>query len=303
MLFDEIRAEMKILLFLTLCSLPISWCVKDKTWWKYTTIYEVFLPSFNDGNGDGMGDLKGLKLIIDTVFNHCSDEHPWFIKSIHKEDPYTDYFIWKDPKGYDKDGNPLPPNNWLSVFSGSAWKWNDRRKQFYLHRFSPQQPDFNLRNTAVKNELKKIMKFWVEKGVAGFRFDATKFLLEDEHFRDEPVSSPDVEVPYQYSDLKHIYTDNLPDSYKLLHELRTFLEKLTQKYQDFERIMANEDYIDGRLLYQYYGSDTYRIMHLPLNFILTLTVHYHNSSHYHKTINTYLNGLPEGAVPNWNVSY
>ncbi|XP_065210592.1 maltase 1-like [Planococcus citri] len=352
-------------LFLTLCLLQISWCTVDRTWWKYTTMYEVYLPSFKDGNGDGMGDLiglrtkldhfveigvetiyitphypspmvdggyditdftavhpdmgtmkdfeiliremnvRGLKLVIDVVLNHCSDQHHWFNKSVHREDPYTDFFLWQDPKGYNSDGTAVPPNNWCSVFGGSVWKWNDKRKQFYLHQFTTKQPDLNLRNEFVKNELKKILKFWVEKGVAGFRMDAVKFFVEDEQLRDEPVSSSDIKVPYYNRDLIHTRTQNQPESYQLLHELRIFLEKVTKKYTDFQRILLTEAYYlkysEIELFYRWYGTKKYRISHQPLNFFLTIDNNNKNSSYYHTAINTYLGGLPEEAVPNWNM--
>ncbi|XP_065225005.1 alpha-glucosidase-like isoform X2 [Planococcus citri] len=343
-----------LFVLLTLCMLQISWCKIDQTWWKHTTIYEVFLPSFKDGNGDGMGDLKGLisKLdhfvdlgietvyitphyespmvdsgyditnfvavnpvmgtmedfemlikemkIRDLIINHSSDEHPWFIKSVNKEHPYTDYFIWKDPKGYDTNGKPTVPNNWLNVFGGSAWEWNDKRKQFYYHQFTPKQPDFNLRNKLLKTEIKKIFKFWLDKGVAGFRLDAVKHLLEDAEFRDEPVSSPDIKVPIQYQDLRHIYTQNVWDSYQFLHELRVFIERVTRKFTDFERVLISEDYVEGELLTKYYGTEKYKIVHVPLNFNLAYIIRYENANYYHNVINDYLRILPEGGTPAWN---
>lgn len=122
--------------------------------------------------------FSGLKLLADLVINHSSDEHPWFSKSIARIEPYTDYYVWADAKGFDHQGRPIPPNNWvwiptnhceylatyrsyvfayflqLSVFGGSAWEWNDRREQFYLHQFAVKQPDFNLRNPELREEIK-----------------------------------------------------------------------------------------------------------------------------------------------------
>jgi glycosidase len=99
--------------------------------------------------------LTGLKLIMDMVPNHSSDEHEWFVKSVAREDPYTDYYTWLDPSGYNSStGEPLPPNNWLSVFGGSAWTWNEVRQQFYYHQFHAGQPDLNFRVTAVLEEIK-----------------------------------------------------------------------------------------------------------------------------------------------------
>ncbi|KAL6958156.1 alpha-glucosidase [Sarracenia purpurea var. burkii] len=179
--------------------------------------------------------VEGLKLVIDLVINHSSDEHPWFTKSINREEPFADLYVWKDPKGYDSNGSPIPPNNWRSVFDGSAWQWNDQRKQFYLAQFSAKQPDFNYHNKQMRTEIKKIFKFWLNKGVAGFRLDAVRYLLEDDQFRDEPVSSPDIKIPYKFNDLQHIYTQNLWISYQLLHELRRFFDRVAKKFTDFER--------------------------------------------------------------------
>ncbi|XP_065222683.1 alpha-glucosidase-like [Planococcus citri] len=344
-----------------LCAFQICYGHIDKTWWKHTILYEIFLQSFKDGNGDGIGDIKGLiskldhfvdlgietvyisphyespmvdsgydvanftnvnpmfgtmqdfdtlikqmkkrklKLMIDMVINHSSDKNPWFAKSINKEDPYTDYYVWKDPKGYDLNGKPIPPNNWVSIFSGPAWTWNAKRKQFYFHQFSPEQPDFNFRNDLLKDEIKKIFKFWFDKGVAGFRLDAVKFLMEDALFRDEPVSSPEITVPYKDSDVIHIHTRSLWESYEILHELRTYTEEITKKFKDYERILTSESYHKSKkFLYQYYGSENYRIMHFPFNFALVLSAQYENATFFHDKINEYLEGLPEEATPCWN---
>ncbi|XP_065222684.1 maltase 1-like [Planococcus citri] len=350
-------------IILSLCLLQITWCkVVDQTWWKYTTMYQVFLPSFKDGNGDGMGDLKGLiskldhfsdmgietiyitphfkspmvdsgydimdytsvnplmgtmedfetliremnsrglKLVIDLVINHSSDQHPWFIKSIKNEKPYADFYVWKDPKGYEINGDPIPPNNWLSVFDGSAWKWNDERKQFYLHQFSSGQPDFNLRNKFLKTEINKIFEFWMNKGVAGFRLDAVKHFLEDKQLRDEPLSSPDIKVPYKCHDLKHIYTNNIPDTYEYIYEIRRYFNRLSKKFTDFERVLIIEDYARGDVLLRYYGTEKRQIAHLPLNFFFVeALLQSENASFYHNSINNYLTSLPEWATPTWNI--
>ncbi|XP_065220879.1 alpha-glucosidase-like [Planococcus citri] len=352
---------MKLFLILMFCQLQILWSKMDRTWWKYTTMYEVNLPSFKDGNGDGTGDLKGLiskldhfvdigvetvyisphyespmydsgydvtnytsinpsmgtiedfetlvkemnskglKLIIDIILNHCSDEHPWFIKSVNKEDPYTNFFVWKEPKGYDAKGSPLPPNNWLNVFGGSAWSWNNQRNQFYYHQFSPKQPDYNLRNKAVETEIKKILAYWLNKGVAGFRLDAVPQLLEDALFRDEPVASPDIKVPFKYLDLIHIYTKDHPDTYTFLSKLRRFVNRFAKKWTDFERVLIVEGYSKLEKLIEYYGTEKHKIIHVPLNLHPARVVNHENASFYHNIITDYLNRLPEWATPSWNI--
>ncbi|GBN47325.1 Maltase 1 [Araneus ventricosus] len=129
---------------------------------------------------------RDLNIIIDFVANHTSDQHPWFIKSIDREEPFTDFYIWVDAKPESTEEEPAPPNNWLSVFGGSAWTWNEQRKQFYYHQFLPEQPDLNYRNPAVRSEMEKVLKFWLDKGVDGFRIDAASHIFEDERLLDEP---------------------------------------------------------------------------------------------------------------------
>ncbi|CAG7833374.1 unnamed protein product [Allacma fusca] len=107
---------------------------------------------------------RGLKLIMDQVPNHSSDQHEWFKKSVQRIDPYTDYFVWRDAKGYDQDGKPIPPSNWIAVFGGSSWEWNEQRGQFYLHQFVIEQPDLNFENIEVRNEVLAIFKFWLDAG-------------------------------------------------------------------------------------------------------------------------------------------
>lgn len=119
--------------------------------------------------------LSGIKIILDFVPNHTSDEHEWFIKSEARDPEYEGYYIWHDGKANPEEGGQnLPPNNWVSVFYGSAWTWSDKRKQFYLHQFTKQQPDLNYRHPAVGDRMKDVLRFWLAKGVAGFRCDAVR---------------------------------------------------------------------------------------------------------------------------------
>lgn len=122
-----------------------------------------------------------IKIIMDFVPNHSSDQHEWFIKSANRTPGYEDYYTWKDGKNcepeeeWDPESETLPcdpPNNWNAVFRGSAWEWNWERKQFYFHQFHPKQPDLNFRNPKVEQEMKDVLEFWLEKGVSGFRIDA-----------------------------------------------------------------------------------------------------------------------------------
>ncbi|MBC3185979.1 alpha-glucosidase [Corynebacterium sp. zg-331] len=129
----------------------------------------------------------GLKIMMDLVVNHTSDEHEWFLRSREsKDNPHRDYYIWRDPAGYAEDGTPLPPNNWGSEFGGSAWEWDERTGQFYLHMFSRKQPDLNWENPAVREEIVKMIRWWQERGVDGWRVDAIGTADKPEGFPDDP---------------------------------------------------------------------------------------------------------------------
>lgn len=220
---------------------------EGRQWWKEAVVYQVYPRSFNDANGDGIGDLKGIteklpylaklginviwlspvfdspnvdngydisdyfaimsdfgtmedfdemletahkhgiKILMDLVANHTSDEHPWFKESrSSKDNPYRDYYIWKDPKGFDEDGNPIPPNNWASEFGGPAWEWDEATGQFYLHIFFKEQPDLNWENEKVRENLYSMVRWWLDKGVDGFRLDAINIISKPEGFPDDP---------------------------------------------------------------------------------------------------------------------
>lgn len=209
----------------------------NKAWWKEAVVYQIYPRSFNDSNGDGIGDLQGiisrldylenlgvdviwlspvyaspnedngydisdyyaimsdfgtmkdfdellqkahehhLKIVMDLVANHTSDEHQWFIDSRKsKDNPYHDYYIWRDQ-----------PNNWGSVFGGSAWQYDENLNQYYLHNFAIKQPDLNWENKAVRDDLYKMMRYWCDKGIDGFRMDVISMISKDQAFPDAPV--------------------------------------------------------------------------------------------------------------------
>lgn len=214
----------------------------DKMWWKQAVGYEVYIRSFKDGNGDGIGDIRGIadkleylkslgvdfvwicpfydspmddngydvrnyykiakeygkmsdlksliskahslgiKVVIDLVLNHTSITHEWFKLSENRVEPYTDMYIWRD--GRYVDGKLLPPNNWQSFFSGSAWEYSKKRKQFYLHIFSKSMPDLNYESPVTLGEISKIIKFYADMGVDGFRVDAVAHIGKEVKFDD-----------------------------------------------------------------------------------------------------------------------
>lgn len=210
--------------------------ISQRPWWKDAIFYQIYPRSFQDSNGDGIGDLggitsrldevaalgvdaiwlspiycspdadngydiadycsvdprygtladfdqlvaaakkRGIRIIMDLVINHTSDEHPWFQASRAKITPYTDYYIWRPAKPGPRQGERRPPNNWTGFFLGSAWTWDETRQQYYLHLFDRKQPDLNYDNPIVLNEIKSILRFWLERGVAGFRCDVISLL-------------------------------------------------------------------------------------------------------------------------------
>jgi alpha-glucosidase len=166
----------------------------------------------------------GLKIIIDQVYSHTSEEHIWFKQSREdKNNDYADYYVWANPK---PDGSP--PNNWQSVFHGASWEWDARRNQYYFHNFLPEQPDLNLHNPKVQEEIIQVAKFWLELGVDGFRLDALNFAMHDEQLRDNPVNPREGlrTRPFDYQD--HIYNMSHP-------AIPQFLERLSKTINSYEQ--------------------------------------------------------------------
>eukprot|EP00095_Tigriopus_kingsejongensis_P002649 maker-scaffold441_size170131-snap-gene-0.35 protein:Tk02649 transcript:maker-scaffold441_size170131-snap-gene-0.35-mRNA-1 annotation:"hypothetical protein LOTGIDRAFT_141370" len=204
---------------------------------------------------------KGMKLVMDFVPNHSSDEHEWFIKSVQREDPYTDYYVWADAKGFDDNGEPIPPNNWVSVFRYSMWEWREERQQFYLHQFVPGQPDLNYRNPSVLTEMKEVIRFWLQKGVDGFRQDAVAHIWEDDQMLDEPESgNPNAEDENDYGYYDHIYTNNLEGTRIVLGEF----------YSVFKEVGAMDGVPRVTMLEVYVGVEDqlkyYKVSDFPFNF-------------------------------------
>lgn len=259
----------------------------DKDWWRGAVIYQIYPRSFQDHNGDGVGDLVGiterldyvadlgvdgiwlspfftspmkdfgydvsnyrdvdpifgtlgdfdrllekahtlgLKVIIDQVISHSSDKHPWFQESrISRTNDRQDWYVWADPK---PDGTP--PNNWLSIFGGSAWTWDARRMQYYLHNFLASQPDLNFHNPKVQDALLGEMRFWLERGVDGFRLDTVNFYFHSQGLESNPVVKPEdfnastapAVNPYNFQE--HLYDKSQPANLKFLQRVRALLDE------------------------------------------------------------------------------
>lgn len=258
----------------------------DPDWWRGAVIYQIYPRSYQDKNGDGIGDLAGiidrleyvaglgvdaiwispffpspmkdfgydvtdyrgvdpmfgtladfealtarahalgLRVMIDLVLSHTSDQHPWFDESRSSRDnAKADWYVWADPK---PDGTP--PNNWLSIFGGSAWAWDGVRMQYYLHNFLKEQPDLNFHSRDVQDALLEVVGFWLDKGVDGFRLDTVNFYVHDQELRDNPALRPEdrnattapAVNPYNFQE--HLFSKNRPENLVFLERLRAVLD-------------------------------------------------------------------------------
>ena len=164
---------------------------------------------------------RGLKVIVDQVYSHTSDRHPWFMESRKSRDnPKADWYHWADAKA---DGTP--PNNWISVFGGEAWSWDTRRRQYYLHNFLAEQPDLNFHNEDVRREILAVARFWLERGVDGFRLDVANFYYCDALLRDNPPKRAEGGYPRPYQHQRHLYDRSRPETLTFLEELRRLLDR------------------------------------------------------------------------------
>jgi alpha-glucosidase len=165
---------------------------------------------------------RGIRVVLDLVMNHTSDEHPWFQASrASREGPYADWYLWMDPSGYAADGMPLPPNNWLSWFGGPAWEWDARRAQFYMHTFLVQQPELNWRNPAVEKAQFDMVRGWLARGVDGFRLDVFNAFLK----HPELLANPEIEGPTLWARQRHLYDRDQPDFPDLISRFRAILDE------------------------------------------------------------------------------
>ena len=259
----------------------------DRDWWRGAVIYQIYPRSYQDSNGDGIGDLRGItarlphvaslgvdaiwispfftspmkdfgydvsdytgvdpifggladfdaliaeahrlgiRVMIDLVLSHTSDQHPWFAESRSSRfNPKADWYVWSDSK---PDGTP--PNNWMSIFGGSAWAWDPTRLQYYMHNFLTSQPDLNLHNPDVQDALLTVERFWLERGVDGFRLDTINFYFHDLELRDNPALAPErrnantapAVNPYNYQE--HLYDKNRPENLEFLKRFRAVMDE------------------------------------------------------------------------------
>ena len=284
-------------------------------WWKHAVIYEVYPRSFQDSNGDGVGDMNGItsrldylkdlgvdaiwitpmypspqvdfgydiadyesfdpqygnmadfdrlmseakkrniRIIMDYVANHTSDQNPWFKESrSSRTNPKRDWYIWRDGKGPGK-----PPNNWQSWFGHSAWTYDKATGQWYYHYFYVQQPDLNWRNPEVRKAMYDVMRFWLDRGAAGFRIDAVSRLFEDPNLHDDPILPG--RNAFGDPNIQHKYTDNLPEVHDVLRDMR----RLVDSYPGNPVLISEADEPNIQELDKMYGPNDDEIQ-LPMDF-------------------------------------
>ena len=315
-------------------------------WWESAVVYQIYPRSFQDSDGDGVGDLpgilrrldyvaglgvdaiwlspifpspmadfgydvadytgidplfgtmadfdrllaeahaRGLRLILDYVPNHTSDRHPWFVESrASRSNPKRGWYIWRDPA---PDGGP--PNNWLSEFGGPAWTLDPATGQYYYHAYLPEQPDLDWRNPIVRAAMHDVLRFWLDRGVDGFRIDTVHHLFEDAALRDNP---PDPEwrpgMPNNRRLLRTRTVDQ-PEVQGALAEMR----RIADSYG--ERVLIGEAYLPLERVVAYYGAALDGV-HLPFNFHL-IGARW-EAAHLAELIRRYETLVPPGAWPNW----
>ena len=252
----------------------------------YTGIHPLFgtLADFDTLLAEA--HARGLKVMLDFVPNHSSDEHPWFIESrASRDNPKRDWYIWRDSA---PDGGP--PNNWLSFFGGGAWQSDATTGQYYLHLFHTKQPDLNWRNPAVQAAMLGALRFWLDRGVDGFRVDVIWLMIKDDQFRDNPPNPEYVAGQRPLSSQLPLYSADRPE----VHEIIGMMRQLLDQYD--ERMMVGEIYLPIERLMTYYGvagSGT----HLPFNFQLILLPW--NARVIDTAIADYEAALPADGWPNW----
>jgi alpha-glucosidase len=315
-------------------------------WWRQAVIYQVAPRSFQDSDGDGVGDLggilkrldhiaalgvdavwlcpiyptpnrdfgydirdhcaveprlgtlgeldrliaelhaRGLRLLLDFVPNHTADDHPWFQASRSSRDgPKRDWYVWRDPAA---DGGP--PNNWLSRFGGSAWAWDAASGQYYYHAFLEAQPDLNWRNPQVRAAMCDVLRFWLARGVDGFRVDASAVLAEDDLLRDDPPNPEADDHTPPPERLKRTYSDDRPETLGYMEEIRSTLDEFPDRVLLAEVDVSSGD--PGR----FYGGARPRF-HLPLNYGLLDSAW--DADSLGAAIDSYLASVDGHGWPNW----
>jgi alpha-glucosidase len=233
---------------------------------------------------------RGLRVVLDLVPNHTSDEHPWFVESRSSRDnAKRDYYLWRDPAPGDGPPETRLPNNWETHFGGPAWTYDAPTGQFYMHQFHRSQPELNYRHPEVLPAMLDNMRFWLDRGVDGFRVDVIWLMLKDEQFRDEPLNPQAAADARPFDRLDHIYTAGVEGIHDIVRVMRAVLDEYD------ERMMVGEIYLPLDQLMTYYGDGDE--CHMPFNFRLI------NLPWDARLIGSYIRdyeaALPPGGWPNW----
>jgi glycosidase len=333
---------------------PAAAEVDPLPWWKAGVVYQVYPRSFQDSNGDGVGDLpgiarrldhlvtlgvdalwispfyrspmkdfgydvadytdvdpifgklpdfdalvaaahqRGLKVIIDWVPNHSSDQHPWFEASrSSRTNPKRDWYTWRDPT---PDGSP--PNNWLSVFGGPAWTLDPRTGQYYLHSFLPEQPDLNWRNPHLRRAMLETLRFWLDRDVDGFRIDVAHYVMKDPLLRDNPLTDAGAYQFHksmgEYDSQLHVYDRNHRDVHEVYREIRELLDSYSATHP---RTSVGEVHLFNLEKWAAFYGDELDELHMPFNF--TLIREPWDAAAVRRVVDAIEAALPPGAWPNW----
>jgi len=312
-------------------SQPAAAQASKQDWWKNAVIYEIYPRSFQDSNGDGIGDLNGItarldylkdlgvdaiwlspvypspqadfgydisdyknidpqygtlkdfdrlvaeadkrhiRIIMDMVMNHTSDEHKWFLESrSSRTNPYRDWYVWRDGKGETPTDKGQPPSNWQSDFGHSAWEWDEKTRQYYYHKFYIKQPDVNWDNPKIHEAFKDIVSFWLKRGVGGFRFDAITTLFEDPNLTDESIvkdkdGKPVIDA-FGEPRLDGLKTEFLPGVHLVMQEMRAHADTFNSAKFPDTRVLIGETYLPNiAALAEQYGTAEKPEFHLPMD--------------------------------------
>ena len=236
----------------------------------------------------------GLKIIVDQVLSHTSDKHPWFHESrINKTNEFADWYVWAEPKA---DGSP--PNNWPSVFGGAAWEWEPRRRQYYLHNFLIEQPDLNMHNPVVQDAILDVMRFWLERGVDGFRLDTVNYYFHDGALQDNPPNpemKPGDTPAETYGWQQHKYSKNQPENIAFLERMR----ELTDAYS--ARMMVGEVGDSGDTGIEIMAAYTRGTNRLHMCYNFEMLGPKFSAQHFRHVIENFQKGAADGW-PSWSFS-
>ncbi|KAJ8726607.1 hypothetical protein PYW07_001305 [Mythimna separata] len=251
-------------------------------------------------------DELGIKVVLDLVPNHTSNESVWFQEALNGNEKYYNYFVWEDGV-IDEEGNRQPPNNWRSHFRGSAWEYREEVGKYYLHQFVVGQPDLNYRNPDVVEEMKNIIRFWLGKGVAGFRVDAVNCLYEVDKelfggkYPDEPFSGNVNVDPESHDYLSHIYTKDQDETYYMVYEWRDVFDEFKEK-DGLTRVMMTEVYASIQDVVRYFGEGDRLGAQMPFNFDLITDVDASSSAaDIKRAVDKFLTYKPVDQGANWVV--